>query len=127
MFRAIGYPLLFLAMFSIAGGHWAVLQSVAWTGMIIEYSKGSTLGAALKKTFGGNAPCEMCKTIDAEKQKESRLPSPLKPDKKAEKFLVSHFVRVKASPSQSFSYAPLVDAHSVSRSEAPPAQVPIAA
>jgi len=127
MLRAVGYPLLFAAMFSIAGGHWAVLQSVAWTGMIVEYSKDSTLGAALIKTFGGKAPCEMCKTIDAEKQKESRLPATVKPDKKAEKFLLLRFVRVNAPPSQPFSYGPLCDEWACPRSEPPSAPVPIAA
>jgi len=32
--RRIGYPLALLALFVVAGGHWAVLQSVAWAGMI---------------------------------------------------------------------------------------------
>ena len=68
MLRATGYPLIFLAMFSIAGGHWAVLQSVAWAGMLVEFSKNSNLGAAVSKTFSGKAPCKMCMAIEAGKQ-----------------------------------------------------------
>jgi hypothetical protein len=114
-------------MFSIAGGHWAVLQTVAWTGMVVEYSKGSSLVAALTKTFSGKAPCKMCMAIDAGKQKESRLPAPVKPDKKAEKFLAASGIRIRAPRSQSFSYTPISDECAVSRSEAPSAPVPIAA
>ena len=86
--RLVGYPLIFLAIFSIAGGHWAVLQTVAWTGMVVEYSKNSGLGAAVSKTFSGKAPCKMCRAIEAGKQKENRLPLTVKPDIKIGKFLV---------------------------------------
>jgi hypothetical protein len=37
MRRAIGIPFLCLAMFGIAGGHWAVLQSIAWARMVSTF------------------------------------------------------------------------------------------
>ena len=127
MFRVAGYSLLFLAMFSIAGGHWAVLQTVAWTGMAIEYSKDSPLAAALTKTFSGKAPCKMCKTIEAGKEKESRLPATVKADKKIDKFLVRSGPAIPAARETSFSYPPILNEVASVRPACPPAPVPIAA
>jgi hypothetical protein len=59
---------LLLAGFALLGGHWAVLQSVAWTGMVWNYSQEAGLLGGLEKTFSGEAPCKLCKTIvDARK------------------------------------------------------------
>lgn len=127
MLRRTGYPLIFLAMFSIAGGHWAVLQTVAWTGMALTYSQGSSLAAALTKTFSGKAPCKMCCAIEAEKQKESRLPATVKADKKIDKFLARSDRAVPLPPEGIFSHPPVLDAMVSVRRTSPPAPVPIAA
>jgi len=127
MIRVAGYPLLFLAMFSIAGGHWAVLQTVAWTGMVIEYSKTSPITVALAKTFSGKAPCKMCKTIESGKETESRLPATVKADKKLDKFLVRVVRATPLPPETKFSYPPAVDDPVPVRSASPPVPVPIAA
>ena len=127
MFRIAGYPLIFLAMFSIAGGHWAVLQTVAWTGMVIEYSKDSSLAAALTKTFSGKAPCKMCKTIETGKEKESRLPAPVKADKKIDKFLARSVQCAPLPPAGIFFYPPTLDGAALARPTSPPTPVPIAA
>ena len=39
LLRTIGLPLICVAMFSIAGGHWAALQVLAWTQMARAYSR----------------------------------------------------------------------------------------
>ena len=127
MFRVFGYPLLFLAMFSIAGGHWAVLQSVAWTGMVIEYSKTSPLGVALEKTFSGKNPCELCHVVTEGREKESRLPATVKADKKIDKF-IARASQPAPDPFESpFSYPPDCDETACVRPSAPPGHVPIAA
>ena len=126
MFRIAGYPLIFLAMFSIAGGHWAVLQTVAWTGMVIEYSKDSSLAAAQNKTFSGKAPCKMCKTIETGKEKESRLPATIKADKKIDKFLARTVQSAPLPPAGSYFYPPVFEDAASARPMSPPAPVPIA-
>lgn len=126
MLRIAGYPLIFLAMFSIAGGHWAVLQSVAWTGMIIEYSRNASLGTALSQTFSGKAPCRMCRTIEEGRQKETRLPATIKADKKAEGFLAVQSPSQLLPPSRKFSYPPIPDASASMRPSSPLDPVPIA-
>ena len=121
-----GYPLIFLTMFSIAGGHWAVLQTVAWTGMVIEYSRESPLAAALTKTFSGKAPCKMCKAIEVGKEKESRLPATVKADKKIDKFL-ARAVQPAPLPAAGNYFYPPVEGAASARPTSPPAPVPIGA
>ena len=124
MLRATGYPLIFLAMFSIAGGHWAVLQSVAWAGMIVEYSKDSSLGAALTKTFGGKAPCKMCRAIEAGTQKENRLPTTFKAEAKIGKFLAGAAVEAPSPAAKDFDFHTVGMIAYAGFSPAPPSPVP---
>ena len=56
------------------GGHWLVLQSVAWTRMLGEFSKQDSLPAAISKAFDGQHPCPMCLKIRAGRQQEERQP-----------------------------------------------------
>ena len=52
------------------GAHWAILQSVAWTGMMISYSQCSTFKEALRKTFNGQHPCKLCQVVRAARNSE---------------------------------------------------------
>jgi hypothetical protein len=56
------------------GLHWAVLQTVAWTGMMISYSRQASFTEAVSKTFDGKHPCSLCQAIQkgraAEKNQE---------------------------------------------------------
>ena len=45
------------------GGHWAMLQSVAWFGMAIQFSQREPLTSAIGKTFSGEHPCQLCKAV----------------------------------------------------------------
>jgi hypothetical protein len=47
------------------GLHWTVLQSAAWVGMMVSYSRGGGIGEALEKTFDGEHPCLLCKLVEA--------------------------------------------------------------
>ncbi len=88
MLRRLAHLLMFLAMFCIAGGHWALFQTVAWVEMTRTYSiqQGSLL-AGLEKTFSGKAPCSKCHRIQDQRQKEEKLPALVKVEKKAESVL----------------------------------------
>jgi hypothetical protein len=68
----IGQLLCFAAVFQLLGGHWAILQTAAWVGMIIEYSANDGLQAGLAKTFDGEHPCELCKSIAKHKGAEKK-------------------------------------------------------
>jgi hypothetical protein len=63
---------LVLALTCYLGLHWAVLQSVAWVGMVVSYSQDLPLSAALSQTFDGKHPCSLCQQIAQGRQSEKR-------------------------------------------------------
>jgi hypothetical protein len=80
---------LILALMVSIGAHWGVLQSVAWLGMIVSYSRDGSLSEAVNKTFDGRHPCRVCQVIKTlrseEKQSEQKH---LKPNVKLDVGLV---------------------------------------
>ena len=52
------------------GLHWALLQTVAWTGMIVSYSHQASFAQAVSKTFDGKHPCCLCKAIQKSRAEE---------------------------------------------------------
>jgi hypothetical protein len=52
------------------GLHWTVLQSVAWMGMLVNYSAEGSFSEAVVKTFDGNHPCQLCVVVDEGKKSE---------------------------------------------------------
>nr|MCH1922634.1 hypothetical protein [Shewanella ferrihydritica] len=70
-----------LGCLHLCGGHWGVMQAVAWTSMLADYSAQDGFVVGAKKTFDGEHPCCMCKAIQEGKKKESgahdkQLPAP---------------------------------------------------
>jgi hypothetical protein len=59
-----------LVLVIVTGGHWTILQSLAWVGMAVSYSQSDSLPVALKKTFDGTHPCNLCKFVAAGKKAE---------------------------------------------------------
>ena len=72
--RKVAPAAVSLALFLVIGGPWAVLQTVAWTKMIVDYSQGTTLGEAVAKTFDGEHPCALCKKISKAKTERPMAP-----------------------------------------------------
>lgn len=123
--KALGLPFVCLAMFSVAGGHWAILQTVAWGQMLWTYSQqeGSVVSGA-EKTFSGEYPCEMCRKVAEGQKQEQKAPATLKVDKKAEKSLVV-FSKLAAPPGGADIVFHSVQGEFSARAEAPPVPVPI--
>jgi len=48
----------------LTGAQWAVLQGVAWAGMLIAYVQQDDLVTGVQKTFDGDHPCTMCVAIE---------------------------------------------------------------
>ena len=64
---------LLVAILSLTVGfHWTLLQSVAWVGMIIEYSGQGSFQRAVANTFDGQHPCPICKLVRAGKNAEGK-------------------------------------------------------
>ena len=76
MFKPIGHVLLIVALLFATGGHWALLQTVAWTNMLATNLRTDSLEAAVTKTFDGQHPCKLCQVIAAGKKSEKRAEFP---------------------------------------------------
>ena len=80
MRRSLQILMIFIVVCS-SSSHLAVLQVVAWTGMLVEHVQDGDLEAAIAKTFDGSHPCGLCDAIDGAAQaggdenEEAPLPS----------------------------------------------------
>lgn len=123
--KALGLPLVCLAMFSVAGGHWAVLQGVAWSQMLWQYSKDTgSLVIGAKKTFSGDYPCDMCRKVVEGQKKEEQAPATFKADKKAEGFVVAATEILPLHAHARFSYPSTNHLVGPVRFDCPPGPVP---
>ena len=72
VFRCIGRIVTIFALCSAIGLHWLTLQSIAWTTMLIDYSKRAPLCRAISQTFDGAHPCSLCQVVNAGKSSEKK-------------------------------------------------------
>lgn len=79
-------------------GPWAVLQSFAWVGMVVSYSRDNSIEDAISMTFDGEHPCKMCKIVKDGRGAEQKPSSRAVSDTKIDFFLEAGFSRV-ISPS----------------------------
>jgi hypothetical protein len=116
-----------VALFFIIGGHWGVLQTVAWANMIWTYSTqdGSVLAGA-KKTFAGEHPCNMCDSIKEAKKHEKQAPEILSATKKIELFALNEANLLPVPVSAPFQFPLPRNLTAESRPHSPAAPVPIA-
>jgi hypothetical protein len=97
VFCRIGQFLVVCALVVSIGGHWAVLQSVAWMGMTVNFVQTDPLPEALRKTFDGQHPCGLCKVVAKGKQSEKKKDTQ-KPDTKLDFFLMGKKVILAEPP-----------------------------
>jgi hypothetical protein len=116
-----------VALCSLTGGHWMVLQTVAWAQMLRDYSKSTPIAEAIERTFSGGYPCGMCIKISKGKREEEKVPATVKLDKKTEFFLPSRRDLPGKPEGMDFSYLSLAEMALAERSDAPPAPIPILA
>ena len=103
VFRCIGRTVTIFALCCAIGLHWLTLQSIAWTAMIVDYSKNASLCHAIAKTFDGAHPCSLCHIVSkgksAEKKSDLQLLTP-----KLDLICTKHAITL-ALPFISFDYA----------------------
>lgn len=61
-----------LALF--LGLHWVALQSMGWATMLVTRSQTAGLGAAVRTTFDGEHPCEVCRLVSEGRKAEKQAP-----------------------------------------------------
>jgi hypothetical protein len=112
--------LVVVALCASLGFHWAFLQSVAWVGMMVNFSRQVSLAEAVVKTFDGQHPCPICKLVSEGKKSEKKSDVHLdtqKQDLFADGTAVFLF---PLRPVDTFSVTSLIS----SRSDAPPLPPP---
>jgi hypothetical protein len=53
------------------GLQWAALQGIAWTSMLISYSRDNSIAEAVSKTFDGDHPCPLCHVVEEGRGKQA--------------------------------------------------------
>lgn len=79
--RRIPQALLVIALIISVGGHWALLQGVAWAGMVIRFSQTMTVSEAVEATFDGEHRCRLCRVVEEGRQQEQKSPEIKSPEK----------------------------------------------
>ncbi len=122
--RITGAAACFLAVFLSVGGHWAVLQSVAWARMFADFSRTESITSALEKTFDGRHPCAMCLKIREGRAQEKKPPPLLKWEKLPEFVLQAKRVVIPGPPTKAEEVAPLISVLHADFISAPPKPPP---
>jgi hypothetical protein len=103
VFVRLGHVFLVIALLGATGGHWAVLQTVAWATMLADNLQTESVTTAITKTFDGENPCRMCNQIAEGKKAEKQTEVPFQ-IKKLE-FITERPALVFAAPTR-FTLAP---------------------
>jgi hypothetical protein len=78
--RCVARVVAIFALCCAIGLQWLALQSIAWTAMIIDYSKQGSLCHAIVKTLDGAHPCSLCHIVNRgkadEKKSDVQFPTP---------------------------------------------------
>ncbi len=94
---------MMVAILAVAGAHWTVLQSVAWTTMLASNLRTDSFTEAVERTFDGKHPCPLCQAIAKGKKTEKKTEFSI-PLKKLE--FVSERVAFVFSPPSQFQLLP---------------------
>jgi hypothetical protein len=120
--RRLTLLVVLVAFVFSCGGHWVVLQGVAWTNMIRQYSEVVPFTQAVQMTFSGQYPCALCQAIAEKKNDEQGKIVTF--DKSEKKMVAAWFVvappRVTLSPVDHRTSDPDLR----TRSDAPPTPPP---
>ena len=112
----------------LGGAHWVVLQTAAWTGMLISRSLNVSVAEALDSTFDGQHPCRICEAISSGQQTEERSQSELELLKKGGELKFLEFCVLSVSPRLGATTVlwPELVVSSARCAEAPPTPPPLA-
>jgi len=123
--QVTGAIICLLALFISAGAHWVVLQSFAYTRMLVEFAQEDSLCTAVKKTFDDRYACPLCPKIRDGCNQERKVPQTLNGDRLPE-FLVESGRFISLAPTMAAN-VPFVSSGYVQFFNAPPKPPPRAA
>lgn len=124
LFRRVACALMGLSLFLVAGGHLALLQGIAWTTMVHDFSRAGSLGQALEKTFDGKHLCPLCKKIAMAHAAGEKAPMSVKAEKKSGVFIAQSSSALPFPVSRPLVFKPAPFVAMPERFDAPPVPVP---
>jgi hypothetical protein len=78
--RCVARAVTIFALCCAIGLQWLALQSIAWTAMVVDYSRYVSFSKAIAQTFGGAHPCSLCRIVNkgntCEKKSDLQLLTP---------------------------------------------------
>jgi hypothetical protein len=108
----------------VSGAHWALLQSVAWTGMLVSRSQQTGVEEAVRTTFDGEHPCRLCVVVkEGQKQQSEKRPDSALELMAKTNFLQPAVALAPAPASVAFNYR-ILEIHGAERAESPRLQPP---
>lgn len=100
------------------GMHWALLQGIAWTGMLITFAREGAMIEAVEKTFDGQHACALCLKVKEGRESNRKQPQQAGQSlKKLDAVLVA-VVKLIAPAAEEMSFAVFREV-SVKRNERP--------
>jgi hypothetical protein len=70
--RRLAQLLLITSLLAGIGGHWVLLQSVAWATMLANNLQSTGVVEAVSNTFDGQHPCSLCLAIQEGRASEKK-------------------------------------------------------
>jgi hypothetical protein len=106
------------------GGHWPLLQSVAWMNMFVRFSQTDDLATAFVKTFDQKNACNLCKLVKKGQEAEQKQTAKISKLKLDPFFAEKDEFLIEARPSPIILARHLAPANLRSRPPSPPPKFP---
>ncbi len=89
------------------GMHWALLQGVAWTGMLVSFASQGTLIEAVEKTFDGQHGCALCAKVKEGRDTDQNQPQQTGQSLTKIDAVLVELTRLVAPAAERMTFAPL--------------------
>lgn len=89
------------------GLHWALLQGVAWAGMLVSFASEGTVMEAVQKTFDGQHGCPLCKKVKEGSSSSRKQPQQAGQSMQKINAVLVEVTTLVAPAGNTFSFVPL--------------------
>ena len=89
------------------GLHWALLQGVAWAGMLVSFASEGTVMEAVQKTFDGQHGCPLCKKVKEGSSSDRKQPQQVGQSMQKINAVLVEMTTLTAPAGNTFSFVPL--------------------
>lgn len=105
--RLLTQRLVVLLVCLTLGLHWALLQGIAWTGMLISFASEGAVIEAVQKTFDGKHGCALCAKVKEGRESDRHPPQQAGQTMKKIDAVLVETMRLIAPPAETIAFVPL--------------------